>query len=141
MAYVRVEKPRPHVSLITLDRPERMNAMSFELVGPLFEAIDAVDGLAVTAAVESPDSSLLGADAGELAGLGKNGITVVGDLHDSWAPARPVWNQHAYFIENVRDNGRVGSNDWSRWNSFRAGNSEVPSGLDRSDLKLFEPEL
>jgi 4-hydroxy-tetrahydrodipicolinate reductase len=46
----------------------------------LIEAIDAVDGLAVTAAVESPDSSLVGADAGELAGLGKNGVTVVGDL-------------------------------------------------------------
>ena len=42
MSYVRVEKPRPHVSLIILDRPERMNAMSFELVGPLYEAIDAV---------------------------------------------------------------------------------------------------
>jgi enoyl-CoA hydratase len=39
MAYVTVEKPRPHVSVITLDRPERMNALSFELVEPLHEAI------------------------------------------------------------------------------------------------------
>jgi len=39
MPYVVVEKPRPHVSTITLDRPERMNAMSFETVGPLYDAL------------------------------------------------------------------------------------------------------
>src|SRR5436190_1472609 len=42
MSYVTVDNVRPHISVITLDRPERMNAMSFELVGPLYEAIDAV---------------------------------------------------------------------------------------------------
>jgi 4-hydroxy-tetrahydrodipicolinate reductase len=36
----------------------------------------------VTAAIEQPGSSLVGADAGELAGQGKNGITVVGDIAD-----------------------------------------------------------
>lgn len=39
MSYVIVEKPRPHVSRITLNRPERMNAMSFETVTPLYTAI------------------------------------------------------------------------------------------------------
>src|SRR5215813_11036853 len=39
MPYVLIEKPRPHVSIITLNRPERMNAMSFDTVGPLFAAI------------------------------------------------------------------------------------------------------
>lgn len=49
----------------------------------LVEAIDlAGDEVQLSAAVERPDSSLLGADAGELAGLGKNGVTVVGDLAD-----------------------------------------------------------
>jgi enoyl-CoA hydratase len=42
MPYVLVEKPRPHVSLVTLNRPERMNAMSFETVGPLYDALDRV---------------------------------------------------------------------------------------------------
>jgi len=42
MPYVRVDKPVPHVSVITLDRPERMNSMAFELVGPLREAIEQV---------------------------------------------------------------------------------------------------
>ncbi len=36
--------------------------------------------LCLTAAVEQPGSSLVGADAGELAGLGKNGVTVTSDL-------------------------------------------------------------
>ena len=39
MAYIEITKPRPHVSLITLNRPERMNALSFETVKPLHDAI------------------------------------------------------------------------------------------------------
>jgi enoyl-CoA hydratase len=42
MTYVIIAKPRPHVSVITMNRPERMNAMSFETVGPLYEAIETV---------------------------------------------------------------------------------------------------
>jgi len=37
-------------------------------------------GVKLTVALERPDSSLLGSDAGELAGLGKNGVKVVGDI-------------------------------------------------------------
>ncbi len=39
MPFVLVDKPRPHVSLITLNRPERMNAMSFDTVAPLYDAL------------------------------------------------------------------------------------------------------
>jgi len=39
MAYIEITKPRPHVSLITLSRPERMNALSFDTVKPLHDAI------------------------------------------------------------------------------------------------------
>ncbi len=42
MGFVEVTQPRPHVSVIALNRPERLNAMSFETVGPLYEAIRAV---------------------------------------------------------------------------------------------------
>jgi enoyl-CoA hydratase len=42
MTHVRIEKPQPHTSVIVLDRAERMNAMSFDLVGPLYEALDEV---------------------------------------------------------------------------------------------------
>jgi 4-hydroxy-tetrahydrodipicolinate reductase len=46
----------------------------------LIEACRETDGLALTVALEHPDSSLIGADAGELAGLGRNGVRVGADL-------------------------------------------------------------
>ena len=46
----------------------------------LVEAISQVEGLTLTAALERPESTLLGADAGELAGQGKNGVAVVDSL-------------------------------------------------------------
>ncbi|MEH6634858.1 MAG: 4-hydroxy-tetrahydrodipicolinate reductase [Halioglobus sp.] len=38
--------------------------------------------LTLAAAIERPESSLLGADSGELAGQGRNGVPVVGSLQD-----------------------------------------------------------
>lgn len=46
----------------------------------LIEAIQQAEGAQLTAAIERPESTLIGADAGELAGVGKLGVTVVGDL-------------------------------------------------------------
>ena len=42
MPFVPVEKPRPHVTLITLNRPERMNAMAFDVMVPFKEALEEV---------------------------------------------------------------------------------------------------
>ena len=39
MSHVRIEKPRPHTSVIVLDRPERLNSMAFEAMVPLHDAI------------------------------------------------------------------------------------------------------
>lgn len=46
----------------------------------LIEAIAASTSAILTAAIEQPHSTLIGADAGELAGTGKNGVSVVSDL-------------------------------------------------------------
>lgn len=46
----------------------------------LIEAISQTDGLQLGAAIEIPGSSLIGADAGELAGLGKSGVSLVDHL-------------------------------------------------------------
>ena len=46
----------------------------------LIEAIGQVEGAALTAAIERPESSLIGADAGELAGVGRLGVAISGDL-------------------------------------------------------------
>jgi 4-hydroxy-tetrahydrodipicolinate reductase len=45
----------------------------------LIQAV-AESGATLVAAIEQPNSSLLGADAGEMAGIGKNGVIIVGDL-------------------------------------------------------------
>lgn len=43
----------------------------------LIEAVNSTEGMQVTAAVDVPGSSLVGADAGELAGLGNIGVAIV----------------------------------------------------------------
>jgi 4-hydroxy-tetrahydrodipicolinate reductase len=46
----------------------------------LIEAVHNMDGLELTVALEHPDSSLLGSDAGDLAGLGRLGVVLGADL-------------------------------------------------------------
>ena len=46
----------------------------------LIEAVHQADGLTLGAAVARPESTLLGADAGELAGVGKLGVALSGNL-------------------------------------------------------------
>ena len=48
----------------------------------LIEAVNNHPQLVLSAAIEQPDSSLIGVDAGELAGLGKYGVVVVGNIAD-----------------------------------------------------------
>lgn len=77
----------------------------------LVQAVVAAEGATLAAAIERPESSLLGADAGELAGVGALGVQVVGDtaavtadfdvLIDFTAPAATVAN-----IELCRRAGR-----------------------------------
>jgi 4-hydroxy-tetrahydrodipicolinate reductase len=71
----------------------------------LIEAVQLAEGAQVTAAIERPESSLIGADAGELAGLGTLGVKIVGDINsvindfdvliDFTAPAATVANAQA----------------------------------------------
>lgn len=42
MSFVTVEKPRPHITLVTLNRPERMNAMAFDVMIPFREALEEI---------------------------------------------------------------------------------------------------
>jgi 4-hydroxy-tetrahydrodipicolinate reductase len=46
----------------------------------LIEAVQQAPGAGLTAAVDRPDSSLVGADAGELAAIGRIGVPLSGDL-------------------------------------------------------------
>jgi enoyl-CoA hydratase len=42
VSLVLVEHPRPQVALITLNRPERMNSMAFDVMVPLKEALESI---------------------------------------------------------------------------------------------------
>lgn len=47
------------------------------------EAVTQAEGVTLGAAIVEPDSSLIGADAGEVAGVGKLGVAIVGSLADA----------------------------------------------------------
>ena len=49
----------------------------------LIQAVDATDGVELTVATERSQSSLIGADAGELAGIGKNDVILTDSLVDT----------------------------------------------------------
>ncbi|MBS9532262.1 enoyl-CoA hydratase [Mycobacterium sp. M1] len=40
--FITVERPRPHVALVTLNRPERMNSMAFDVMVPLREVLSRI---------------------------------------------------------------------------------------------------
>lgn len=42
MSFVLVDRPRPGVALVTLNRPERMNAMAFDVMIPLRRALEEI---------------------------------------------------------------------------------------------------
>ncbi len=37
----------------------------------------------------------------------RTGVRVFGDVLDRWVASRAIWNQHAYSVTNVRDDGRI----------------------------------
>lgn len=41
-SFIIIDKPRPHVTQVTLNRPERMNAMAFDVMVPLREALEEI---------------------------------------------------------------------------------------------------
>jgi hypothetical protein len=67
----------------------------------------------------------------------QTGITVFGDADDSWQPGRKIWNQHAYHITNVNDDGTIPTHadlNWESYNSFRSGDLATADGLLAPDL-------
>ncbi len=77
----------------------------------LVAALHQTEGVKLTVAVDRPDSSLIGADAGELAGIGKIGVMLVSDLSAHTADFDVVIDFTApdYTLENValcREHGK-----------------------------------
>jgi len=70
---------------------------------------------------------------------GYTGITVFEDRLDSWQPGRRTWNQHAYSITHVNDDGTIpvtAAQNWRTYNSFRSGDLTSGDGTDAPDLAV-----
>ncbi|MDB4944512.1 MAG: Hemolysin-related protein Vcp [Labilithrix sp.] len=62
----------------------------------------------------------------------KNTVEVLQDAQKRWIPTRRIWNQHAYHVTNVREDGtipRVMKKSWQNLNTFRT-NTQVSGGGD-----------
>ncbi len=49
-------------------------------------------------------------------------VQVIREARDRWAPARRIWNQHAYHVTNVREDGTIPQQQprsWELLNTFR----------------------
>ncbi len=78
----------------------------------------------VIADVDNDGSTEIVLASNNYAYAGWTGITVIGDLTSTWAPARPIWNQYAYHITNIEDDGSIPRRqaaNWLSWNNFRTG--------------------
>lgn len=66
------------------------------------------------------------------------GIEIWGDAFDRWVGTRRIWNQHAYSIDNVDEDGHIPARpaqSWRTHNSFRANRfSTREEELSASDL-------
>ena len=68
---------------------------------------------------------------------GKLGIYVFGDAGNSWMPGRKIWNEHAYSITNVDDDGGIpatADRNWLSYNNFRSGDLAPAGGYSGPDL-------
>ncbi len=58
------------------------------------------------------------------------GIRAVRDVQDRWIQARRIWNQHAYYVTNVREDGTIPQfpvNNWETLNTYRT-NAQIENG-------------
>ena len=70
-------------------------------------------------------------------GQGEQGIAVIEDADDSWMPATQIWNQHAYSITNINDDGSVPvypDVNWDTYNTFRSGDLVAGQNGDFPDF-------
>ena len=65
------------------------------------------------------------------------GFYVFGDADGSWREGRRIWNQHAYSITNVDDDGGIPAKpdlNWLTYNNFRSGDLGAGQSGEYPDL-------
>lgn len=72
-----------------------------------------------------------------------HGVFILRDASDAWAASRPIWNQHAYSVVNVNDDGTIPKTsevavNWKddELNNFRQNTQGELEALGLSDLTV-----
>jgi hypothetical protein len=61
---------------------------------------------------------------------GQPALQAIRDVDERWIQARRIWNQHAYYVTNVREDGTIPQfpvNNWETLNTFRT-NAQIQGG-------------
>ncbi len=69
------------------------------------------------------------------------GVAIIGEAHDRWVTARPLWNQYDYRITNVGDDASVPPRavpSWPGSNTFRANSFGNGSPFRAPDMKVSD---
>src|SRR5262249_14104624 len=45
----------------------------------------------------------------------QSGVRIFGDASGSWVRTRPIWNEHAYHVTNVGDDGSIPAHEQANW--------------------------
>ncbi|WP_163867514.1 FG-GAP-like repeat-containing protein [Myxococcus eversor] len=75
--------------------------------------------------VDADDNAEIVVASNNYSRAGPTGIRVFRDRKDGWVNTRRIWNQHAYSVTNVNDNGTIPAHPVENWrtpglNTFRA---------------------
>ena len=61
---------------------------------------------------------------------GQPALQALRDMEDRWIQARRIWNQHAYYVTNVREDSTIPQqpvNNWESLNTYRT-NAQIEGG-------------
>jgi len=86
----------------------------------------------VVADVDNDGSADIVVVSNKSVGMYMHTVEVWQDAQKRWAPTRRIWNQHAYFVSNVREDGtipKVPAKSWLKLNTFRT-NAQIEGGGD-----------
>ena len=103
---------------------------------------------ATNAAGDCPDTDPLFAGDEPVPFESKSGFMVLRDPEDKWVNSRPIWNQHAYSVTHVRDDGSYyRTSEWvQNWtvdglNNFRQNVQGDLKGINIADLTVVFSEI
>lgn len=97
----------------------------------------------VIADVDNDGNAEIVAVANDNGNLGpQRGIYVIGDANDTWVNTGKVWNQHAFSITNVNNDGTIPQSpqtNWTLYNNFRCNQSM--DALACADISISFPRF